>query len=776
MNGSFLSSRNLARIGSRHPWRTIGAWIVFIALVLTLSNLIGGTDNGFAGDSGLTIQPDSIKGDKLIVDHFGEDDRASELVVVHSDSITVDDPEFRDTVTNVIGNLSGWEADFASITNYYDLAANGVPEAEGLVSEDRQSLLIPITLNEEADAYSDRGKDFLDQIEAASTDSVQTYAVGDVSGNETFNTIVEEDLSKDMTVGLPVAAVVLLVVFGALIAAALPLILALITITTATAALVLLSNVLTVDSNANTLVIMIGLAVGVDYVLFYLERFREERRHGAPKLDAIERAGATAGKAVVFSGLTVIIAMFGLFFLPMDLFRGMAVGAASVVVIAVASAVTLLPAILRLLGDWTNFPRIGTMRKLHRQDGSRIAEFAEERRGQGVWGHLANQVMKRPGFAFVLTAGILAVAALPVLTMDLGTQTSESLPASNFREGALILGEDFAAGQDNPLQIVIAGDATSDTTKTAVDALVTELANEGLFAPAQVEISQDNQLTVVNVSTIADPYSSTTEDTIDHLRNSVVPSIFGDTSDQVYVAGDPAIIYDADTALVERLPYVFAFVLGMSFLLLLLAFRSIVIPFVSIFLNLLSVGAAYGLTVAVFQHGWGNELFGVMHTPVITSWIPVFLFCILFGLSMDYHVFLLSRIREHMDHSNDNEESIVSGLQSTGRIITGAALIMVAVFGAFTLGRVAEIQQLGFGLGVAILLDATLIRTILVPATMKLLGRANWYMPRLLNWLPNVKVEGNLAPIHLRRKDAHDIVSPDQLPGSAQPWPVSGGE
>jgi RND superfamily putative drug exporter len=280
---------------------------------------------------------------------------------------------------------------------------------------------------------------------------------------------------------------------------------------------------------------------------------------------------------------------------------------------------------------------------------------------------------------------------------------------------------------------------------------------------------------MIEFATHDDPYASSTGKAIDRLRSDIVPVATGGSNLAVYVTGEPAISYDSDKALIERLPYVFAFVLGLSFLLLLVAFRSIVVPIASIFLNMLSVGAAYGLTVAVFQHGWGNDVFGVMHTPVITSWIPVFLFCILFGLSMDYHVFLLSRIREHMDHSNDNEESIVVGLQSTGRIITGAALIMVAVFGSFTLGRVAEIQQLGFGLGVAVLIDATIIRTILVPATMKLLGNSNWYWPRILAWVPNLRIEGNLTPIHLERRAPHNDV-PHRTTPLTQPSMSAGGE
>ncbi|MEJ7839585.1 MAG: MMPL family transporter, partial [Thermomicrobiales bacterium] len=301
-----------------------------------------------------------------------------------------------------------------------------------------------------------------------------------------------------------------------------------------------------------------------------------------------------------------------------------------------------------------------------------------------------------------------------------------------------------------------------------VSGLVAGIEADGAFGP-------DNALTVIEFATADDPYASSTGTAIERLRTSVIPEVTNGSNLTVLVTGDPALAFDSDQALIERLPYVFAFVLGLSFILLLVAFRSIVVPIASILMNLLSVGAAYGLTVAVFQHGWGNDVLGVMHTPVITSWIPVFLFCILFGLSMDYHVFLLSRIREHMDHSNNNEESIVVGLQSTGRIITGAALIMVAVFGSFTLGRVAEIQQLGFGLGVAVLIDATLIRTILVPATMKLLGSSNWYWPRILAWVPKVQIEGNLAPVKLQRQEADAGTLPRETQ-TIRPSMAAGGE
>jgi len=366
---------------------------------------------------------------------------------------------------------------------------------------------------------------------------------------------------------------------------------------------------------------------------------------------------------------------------------------------------------------------------------------------------VANGVMRRPVLSIVLAGGFMLLCAMPVLTMQLGQSGVESLPDSDFKRGAQLIAQDFYAGVDDPVRIVLAGDAN---TPADADALVAAVKQDDQYGTASITTSPDNAITVVDVPTVADPYSQDGLDAVGHLKSDIVPSIFGDREGNVYVAGSPAANMDFNTELNDNLPKVFAFVLGLSFVLLLLAFRSVVVPLMSIVLNLLSVGAAYGVVVAVFQHGWFTDMLGLTQVEVIANWLPVMLFCILFGLSMDYHVFLLSRIREHWDHTGDNEASVAAGVQSTGRIITGAALIMVAVFTAFAMGRLAEMQQMGLGLGIAVLLDATLIRTILVPATMRVLGRANWYMPRALNWLPNMNVEGNLTPIRLpRMADTH---------------------
>jgi RND superfamily putative drug exporter len=744
MRLSFLSPQKLAGSSARHPWRTLAVWVALLVIVTFLGNTFSGPTTGEG--SAFTSNPDSQVANQLIEKHFGSDTTASETIVVHSARYTVDDPAFEQVVTGTVAGLAPWQGDIASLVNAYDLG--DAPEADALVSKDRHSLIIPVTFKEDADAYDARGEAWIDDAQAAATADVQVYAVGDISGNATFGAIAEEDLSKEVSIGLPVAGIVLLVVFGALLAPILPLAIGLVSIAITSGFVLLLANVLVLDSTTLSLVSMIGLAVGIDYALFFFERFREERRDGALKLDAIERAGGSAGKAVMFSGATVILALLGLMLLPLNFFQAMGISAALVVVVAVAAAMTLLPAMVCLIGDWANAPRVGMIRKLRRQDRTGYAEF-ETKIGTGLWGHLASAVMRRPVAWLVASLAILLLLAAPVLSMNIGSQETSSLPDTDFTRGFAILASDFSAGMESPVRIAVSGDANDAAT---VQAFVTTLQESGDFGAVTTETSADGQLTVIDAITKADPYSHVAEGVVKDLRNEVVPGAFADTADHVYITGATAETIDFDTALIDNLPIVFAFVLGLSFVLLLVAFRSILVPLTSILMNLLSVGAAYGAVVAVFQYGIGASLFGFTEVDTITNWLPVMLFCILFGLSMDYHVFLLSRVREHYDHTGDNDEAVRVGLQRTGRLITGAALIMVAVFASFAGGRLVEMQQMGFGLAFAVLIDATLIRTILVPSVLKLCGRANWYLPRVLRWLPDVRVEGDLAPIRLPRQ------------------------
>jgi RND superfamily putative drug exporter len=491
------------------------------------------------------------------------------------------------------------------------------------------------------------------------------------------------------------------------------------------------------------MITMIGLAVGIDYALFLIERYREERRHGMPKHDAIALAGGTAGKAVFFSGGTVILALMGMFIVPVSIFHSLAAGAILAVLVAVFATQTFIPALLSLIGDKIDWPR---RRKYDAAMVEAQKRYDQETIHKGFWGRVTRTVMNNPVAALLISLGILIAAAIPVFTIETGQPGIESLPDSSVKTGYEILAEDFYAGSIGPVQFVVDGPSDAQWVTDGVETLQASLAENPLYGPATVTTAEGGDLTVVEVPMGIDPNSEQAFSEIDNLRENVVPAAFGEEAGNVFVTGTSAFTVDFNNALTDYTPLVFAFVLGLSFLLLLLAFRSIVVPAKAIVMNLLSVGAAYGLVVLVFQHGWGADFFGFEQTESITAWLPIFLFCVLFGLSMDYHVFLLSRIREHYDQTHNNEESVAVGLQATGKIITGAALIMVAVFGAFAAGRLVDIQQMGFGLAVAVFLDATVVRSILVPAAMKLLGDKNWYLPRWLRWIPDLRIEG--APVH----------------------------
>jgi RND superfamily putative drug exporter len=350
--------------------------------------------------------------------------------------------------------------------------------------------------------------------------------------------------------------------------------------------------------------------------------------------------------------------------------------------------------------------------------------------------------MRRPVASLVVALAILVGLALPVLGLQTGQPGYDALPPSDVKSGYLILEKDFYAGVVAPVRIVVDGPVDDPRVAGGVAKLVAALGQDPRYGPASLTKGPHGDLTVVEVPLGLDPDSQKAYDAIADLRETTIPAAFGGYAGHVFVGGDSAINADFNTVLKDNAPKVFAFVLGLSFLLLMLAFRSLVVPLKAIVMNLLSVGAAYGALVLVFQKGVGADFLGMRQTESIAVWVPIFLFCVLFGLSMDYHVFLLSRIREHYDRTGKNEEAVAVGLQATGKIITGAALIMVAVFGAFASGRLVEIQQMGFGLAVAVFLDATVVRSILVPAAMRLLGDRNWYLPRWLGWLPDLRIDG----------------------------------
>jgi RND superfamily putative drug exporter len=585
--------------------------------------------------------------------------------------------------------------------------------------------------------YQDRWHEWDDVIVGSQSDGFFVGSVGDVSFGE-IGEIVNEDMEKEVSIGLPVALVVMIVVFGALVAAGLPLILGVVTIVSASSLVTILGGAIYVGDIAFSLVTMIGLAVGIDYSLVLLERYREERKRGHLKLDAIEWASASAGKAVLFSGLTTVLALFGVFFVPMAEFQGMGIAMSIAVAVAVCGALTLLPALVSLIGDWVNFPRMGMVRKLRAQDANGHG-MAFNTTKLGLWGKLASAVTKRPAAFGIGVAAILLLASAPLLTMELGQPATSDLPESRVLSSYRIIAEDFSAGQETPLEIVLSDDlATEENARRVIEML----ESDPLFGPASVMVSEDQSVMIVSAPFVVDSYSPDAQHKITALRDHTLVDM---GLNNALVGGDPAFTYDFNHLLTGSMPMVIGFVLTLCFVVMMLAFRSLAVPVLSVVLNLLSVGAAYGAIVLVFQHGFLADALNLKQVETIVNWLPIMLFCMLFGLSMDYHVFILSRIREEWDRTGNVNAAIVNGVDHTGKIITGAAVIMVAVFGSFTMSRSVEMQQMGFGLALAIAVDVTLIRSILLPAGLKLLGTRAWWWPAWLGWVPNLHVEGNVA-------------------------------
>jgi RND superfamily putative drug exporter len=564
------------------------------------------------------------------------------------------------------------------------------------------------------------------------TDGFRVTTVGFGSVGSEISRLLEENLRQGEMIGIAVALVILLIVFGAAVAAGLPIALALLSISVAVGATALVSNVMVMSQFVVFIITMIGLAVGIDYSLFIVQRFREERSRGREKLDAIATAGATASRTVFFSGMAVAIALAGMLVMPDPTFRSFAVGAMLVVAATVLAALTLLPAVLGLLGDrvnWLTLPVIG-----------RRGEIGT---GGGVLNWLIRLVMAQPVISVAVSAGLLIAAALPLLNLNLGDLGISTLPAdSDMRHAFNVINQEFSEGVLTADIVIDSPEVNSPKVQSAIKALTASLDEDGFFGATELETNAAGDLALLTVVTPGDFSSKESRSALERLRSDYIPAAFDGGTAKVFVGGPTAETVDSVQTQKDYLPLVFTFVLGFSFLLLVVVFRSIVVPLKAVALNLLSVGAAYGLLVLVFQEGIGASLFGFRESPVIESWLPLFLFAILFGLSMDYHVFLLSRIKERYDETGDNTAAVAYGLRRTAGIITGAALIMVVVFAGMASGELVVFQQVGFGLAVAVMLDATIIRMVLVPASMELLGDWNWYLPKWLEWLPKIHIEG----------------------------------
>jgi uncharacterized membrane protein YdfJ with MMPL/SSD domain len=733
-----LSPQSLAMASARHPWRVVGIWLLtFIVSFVVVGAFL---NNALTTEARVTNNPDSAVGEDLLENRLRGPFHTNEAVLVHSDNLTVDDAAFKAKVESIYAKIQALGPDvIQSSTNYYET------QAPTMVSKDRHAAMIAITMAGAIDDANENVADVIDIVKGADgQEGFSTYISGFATVNHDFTTAAEHDLQRSEYGPLPLAFIILILVFGAVVAALAPMILAITAIVLAIAIVALIGQTTDFSFFVVNMIVMMGLAVGIDYSLFILSRYREERSRGLETNDALAVAGGTAGRAVLFSGLTVIIALLGLLIIPHTIFRSLASGAILVVAASVLASLTLLPAVLRLLGDRIDKGRIPFVQKAQHR-------FDEEHAG-GFWDRVANTVMARPVIGMVAATGLLAAAAIPFFDINLGGSGVSTLPQSFIsKQGFDVIESQFGGGQVNPVEVVLdvpAGTANSPEVMTAVDNLKAAVADEPVLGATTYEANQAGDLGLLSFQLGADPFSDEAVNAVTRLRDDYIPAAFAGVDAKVYVTGNAAISLDQYNLTDKYTPYVFAFVLGLSFILLMLVFRSIVVPAKAIVMNLLSVGAAYGLLVLVFQKGFLASTLGFQQVQAIESWLPLFLFAILFGLSMDYHVFLLSRIRERYDQTGNNTEAVAFGVRSTGRLITGAALIMVAVFGGFAIGDLVMMQQMGFGLGVAVFLDATVIRSVLVPSTMKLLGNANWYLPPVLHWLPRIGIEGQAAPTY----------------------------
>jgi putative drug exporter of the RND superfamily len=703
-------TQRLALAAARHPWRTIALWIA--AVVVSIGLIVFLLGDALTGEAEQLNNPESQQAYDLLSERLpptpGE--FTTDVVLIRSDSLTVNQPRFQAKVDEVVARLR----ETPDVVNVLD-----EPTART-----RDAVLIEVGLADEGAAEK-----VVEVLSEADDSSFDLYVTGEWTVENDFAVLSQEDLETgELQFGLPVALVVLLLVFGAVVAGLVPLALAMVAIIAALGLTALLGLAFDLSIFTVNMLSGMGLALGIDYSLFVVSRFREERSGGRDKLDAIAATGATASRAVLFSGLAFVVAMLGLLIIPNTIFRSLAAGAILVGITSVLGALTLLPAVLSLLGDRVNSLRVPLIGR-----GAERGTGAEGR----FWGTIVRGVMRRPVVSLVISVCALLALALPVLEFRTGEAGIRTMP-DRFpsKQGFIALEQEFGVGTTDDVQVVTDGDVTADATRSEIERLAEEMRTNGAFRRVETDFYPERNLAVIEATPAGDSRDERALEAVRDLRGTEIAGA------RVLVTGETAEAIDY-FALTERwLPILIVFVLTLSFVLLTIAFRSVVIAATAIALNLLSVGAAYGALILVFQEGFGNELLGFQQVDFIEAWVPLFLFAVLFGLSMDYTVFLLSRIRERYMQTGDSDLAVAHGIGSTARLITGAALIIIAVFSGFALGDLVAFQQMGFGVAISLLIDATIIRSVVLPATMKLLGEWNWYLPRRLEWLPDFHVEG----------------------------------
>ena len=712
----------IANWSARHRWWVVAASVMIVVSAMFVSSTV---ETKLLDDIEIT-EGESGEAIRLLDERFDDGRAPTEQLVFSNPSLDVSDPAYRSTVERLVQELRAMP-EVASVVSYYEV---GDPR---LVSADRHVQRAQVVIADIAGSDEDQIDAILETVHAARSEAGDSgfYVglAGGLSVDKQQEDLSKEDLGRVLMVTLVLALVIMLLVFRTVVAALIPLVLAVGAIIIAMGIAALVSQAYPLADGFEVLVSMLGLAVGIDYSLFIISRFRYERQAGREKLEAITVASNTTGRAVFYAGITVVVSLTGMALTNNPVFISLALGVIFVVLIAIVGSLTFLPAVLSVLGDNVNRLRVPLLGRVNGNGG--------------LWSAITKRVLARPAIFATVTAAALIALAAPVVSLDMAFPSgSRALhDAVDAKQAVRLLEEHFSGGLATPALVVVdAPEVTAPEVQASVARLVERVGQDSVFlGPFETVESPAGDLLFVRVALAGDRKAA--ERGVELLRDEVVPAAFDGSGAQVYVTGSTAVSMDFTDAMYRSVPYVFGFVLGLAFLLLLVMFRSIVIPVKAILLNLLSVASAFGVLVMVFQWGWGVSLLGSEAPGVIAPWMPIILFAIVFGLSMDYHMLLLNRIKEAYDEGHSNDESVSVGIRLTAGQITSAAAIMVGVFGSFALGRDVGMQQFGLGLGVAVLIDATIIRSVLLPASMKLLGDWNWYLPRWLDWLPNARVE-----------------------------------
>ena len=699
----------IARWSAEHPWRAIAGWIAFVALCAVVG--------GMAGTRQQTDADEAV----------GEWGRA-EQIVQHGN---FPDPIIENVlVTAPSGPLDRGRADaaLADVGRRFSALPEVIRQEKPLLSADGSAVTLRVEMAGPDDGATDRVTSLLDATAAvqAAYPDLRVEEVGDASIDRAMDATLGHDFERAEKLSVPISLAILVLAFGALLAAGVPVLLALSSVAAAIGLSALVSHLMPVSDSMSSVILLIGMAVGIDYSLFYIRRAREERARGASTLDAVEIAAATSGRAVVVSGVTVGVAMAGMLLSESAIFISLAIGTMLVVAVAVMGSITVLPAVLARLGRWVDRPRVPLIYRLTLHN-----------RPPRLWPALLRPVLRRPGTALVISAGLLVALALPAVGMQTRLLGNADLPRSIPVVASLDrLTTAYPSDGESHQVVVEAPAAEAGAVRAALLDLDRRAKTDPRFAagePARIRESADHRVQVLDVPIPASAKADQAKATLAELRTTLLPETVGKVPGaEMAVGGATAASVDFSNSLSSRLPWVFGFVLILTFVLMLWAFRSVVIAGTAIVLNLLSVGAAYGLLVLVFQHHWAEGLLGFTSNGAIVAWIPMFLFVVLFGLSMDYHVFVVSRIREAALNGMPTRDAVRHGLTTSAGAVTSAAIVMVAVFSIFATLSTMEFKQLGIGLAAAILLDATIVRAVLLPAAMTLLGRWNWWAPPFL--------------------------------------------